>query len=323
MPSRPGFFFCICPDPELIKRQIKEQLNACGSKWKQKFFWADEELPADFWESLTLSGLLPENRAVILRRAENLLAEDWKKFLPVLSSYHPRIWPFFCLEKEWSKNKPSIPAVLTKQKFWQLAQQKKWIWQSPGLTRSHLPAYLQKWAQSRGLSFQQNALQTAASLLPLDCTALEKELGKLELLVQEEIGEKDLEIISFQPEIDIFAFLQSLQHPKDSLKAWRKVLSNQIGSSNELIFPFLGLVLREARILWQLLSGEDKQVRLPPQIKSSKKNLAQRLGKNKIAEIWTLILEAEAGIKSGERSPDQALEAFINGLMHLFHNSSN
>ena len=204
-----------------------------------------------------------------------------------------------------------------------MAQKKKWIWQSPGLTRSYLPKYLQRWAQSKGLTFQQGALKAASSILPLDCTALEQELSKLELLVQSEITEQDLGIISFQPEIDIFAFLQSLQNPKESLKAWRKVLANQLGSNDELVFPFLGLVLREARTLWQLLSGEDSQVRLPPQIKSSKKALAQNLGRDKIAEIWTLILEAEAGIKSGERSADQALEAFVNGLMNLFYPSSS
>jgi DNA polymerase-3 subunit delta len=89
-------------------------------------------------------------------------------------------------------------------------------------------------------------------------------------------------------------------------------------SSQDTVLPFLGLMLREARLLWQLASGEGEQVRLPPRVRQEKANMARKLGLVGLARIWTLLMEAETGIKSGQRTPDQAMEMLVSGLLPLF-----
>jgi DNA polymerase-3 subunit delta len=46
--------------------------------------------------------------------------------------------------------------------------------------------------------------------------------------------------------------------------------------------------------------------------------LAQSLGAARLARIWDLALQADKGIKSGERSPEQAFEILTAGLFLLF-----
>lgn len=318
--SRPGFLFCICPDWEICRQFIEKKLDQDSRTWKRKLFWADEELGDDFWEALISKGLFQDYRAVIIRRAENLTTSSWNKFHPVLSSFRPYVWPFFCIEKDWSRNKPQIPAVLQKQKFWKLAQQKNWIWQSSGLNRDSLPDYLLDWAKKRDLHFSKPAFDLALNMFSFDASALKNELAKLELQVQgrKEIGPKDLEIITYQTDMDVFAFLTALQSKGKEIQVWRKIFRNEAGANAEMVFQFLGLLLREARTLWQLLFGEQNKVYLPPKVMTDKANLARKMGAWQLMELWTQALEAEANIKSGDYSPDQALEILTSNLMELF-----
>lgn len=323
--SRPGFTFCVCPDPALTRRHIAAQLQDFGgSGWKQQVFWADDDLPPAFWEALTLSGLMEESRAVVLRRAHTAKIDFWKQLLPVLGAFNPKVWPFFCLEGEWSRGKPKIPAALTKLKFWQIADKKKWVWSSPGLTRTTLRTHIGTWATSNGFEFAPGAAELATQILPLDMLALDNELAKLKLLLADRhtIQNEDLSVVSFQPDLDIFSFLSALQRKGGALEVWRKVLAEQVGTSSEMVFPFLGLMIREARILWQLAVGEEQAVRLPPWVKKEKSELARRLGPNRLSSIWTLAVETEAGIKTGRRTPDQAMDRFVSGLMALFQQTA-
>lgn len=318
--SRPGFFFCLCPDGQLIQGKIRALLDNNPETWRIKTYWADEELPDAYWESLSLTGLLGDSTAVVLRRAEQLQAATWKKLHPVLSRFRPQVWPFFCIESQWKRSEPSIPAILSKQKFFQLAKQKNWIWRSPGFSRQSLKGYLQNWAESCGRTFSAQALALAAEILPLDGAGLNNELKKLEVLSSDtkRINPEDLAVVSFQPEMDSFAFLQALQSRDNKVGLWHKIIHNQLDSNQDMVLPFLGLMLWEARQLWQLAAGEADKVRLPPGIKKAKAQMAQKLGQQKLAEIWTHVLEAETGIKSGENSQAQAMEILVSRLMALF-----
>ncbi|MFW5721855.1 MAG: DNA polymerase III subunit delta [Desulfohalobiaceae bacterium] len=319
--SRPGFTLCVCPDPALIRRYIAGQLeSSADGPWKRHVFWADQDPGPEFWDALTLSGLFEGSKAVVLRRAESGTAELWNQLSPVLCRHNPRSWLFICLESPWSRGKPKIPATLSRHKYYTLAEKRQWIWSSPGLTRNTLRSTVTSWAKEHGLEFAPGVLDMACQILPLDMSALETELGKLSLLLKrgEKVTSGHLSVVSFQPDLDIFGFLNALQSSRGQIEAWRKVLSSQAGASSDLVFPFLGLMVREARILWQLAMGEDQAVRLPPRVKRDKAALASRLGPRRLAAIWTLALETEAGIKSGRRAPDQAMEAFVSGLMRLF-----
>ncbi len=318
--SRPGFYFCLCPDSELIIRHIQSLLRQQPETWRMKMFWADEELPDAFWEALSLTGLLGHSQAVVLRKTESLLSADWKKFNPVLNRFRPQVWPFFCLEQSWSRGRPKIPASLEKQTFFRLAKRRQWIWQSPGINRQTLRKDLETWARSLNKTFSLEALALAENIMPLDGAGLKNELGKLELLAAEapEITCRHLQAVSFQPDMDSFAFLKALQSRSDKTALWRKLLRDQLDSGRETVLPFLGLMLWEARQLWQLAAGDAGKVTLPPQVKQDKTRMAQKMGLKKIALVWSLVMEAEAGIKSGTASSNQAMEMLISRLMNVF-----
>lgn len=317
--DRPAFTFCICPDSALIRDYIRRQLENSPERWSSKVFWGDEELPESFWESLTWTGLLGESTAVVLRRAEKVSVSVWKSLHPVLSRFRPKIWPFFCIESEWSRGKPQPPKELTRQKYWEVAGKKGWIWQSPGLNREAVIDAIRRWGSSRGIAVPERVAAAAADSLPPDAGALFGELEKLELYLgdRSELSEEDLAVLASSPDLDVFAFLRALQAGGQDYRLWKKMFRDQM-SSQDTVLPFLGLMLREARLLWQLASGEGEQVRLPPRVRQEKANMARKLGLVGLARIWTLLMEAETGIKSGQRTPDQAMEMLVSGLLPLF-----
>jgi DNA polymerase III subunit delta len=317
--SRPGFFFNICPDPGLLQRRIEEDVSRQGTGWEKRVFWADDGLPPSFWESLSLPGLMGGSRAVVLRRAEGLGAEEWAGFEHVLGRFQQRIWPILCLEGEWKGGRPSLPAALTKQRFWTLAQRKGWVWSSPGLSRQERTEIITGWARRLGLTMAPGVQALMLDALPGEMAAFRNELEKvyLGLAGGTLVTPESLSVVSLTSTMEIFEFLDAVVRSKQPAKVWEKVLSSQAGS-DQLAFPFIALLLREARILWQLGSGEVGEVRLPPHVKSAKQDLARRIGSRKLARVWQLALEAELGIKSGRFSPEQALEQLVSGLMLLF-----
>jgi DNA polymerase-3 subunit delta len=200
-----------------------------------------------------------------------------------------------------------------------VAAKQGWIWQSPGLSRDGVIESLRRWGRKRGIAVPDHVAAAAADSLPLDAGALFTELEKLDLYLQDrtELTEEDLGILAFSPDMDVFAFLRALQAGGQEYRLWKKIFRDQM-SSQETVLPFLGLMLREARLLWQLASGEAEQVRLPARVRQEKTAMAKRLGLSGLPRIWTLLLEAESSIKSGQRTPDQAMEMLISGLLPLF-----
>jgi hypothetical protein len=85
-----------------------------------------------------------------------------------------------------------------------------------------------------------------------------------------------------------------------------------------MIFKFLGLLRSDARQMWQLLMGEAEPVRLPPFVKSQKEAMARRLGAGGLTRLFDLAMDAELGIKSGAKNPDQAMEFLAAELFSCF-----
>ncbi|MDZ7761037.1 MAG: DNA polymerase III subunit delta [Desulfovermiculus sp.] len=318
--NRPGFTFCICPDGHLIKEYIHSQLRGQEENWQVRTFWADEELPDAYWQALTWTNLLGRPTAVILRRAENFKAEDWKKLHPILGRFRAGIWPFFCLEKEWDRGKPPISAVLQRQAYWKVAENKGWVWRLAGLDRKGIQQRVERWADKHGIHIPQDVRSVLVYALPLDAAALANELDKLELFLTERktMQADDLQVLSFQPDLDIFAFIRALQGKGQEVSVWRTLLRNQLGSNADMVMPFLALLLREARILWQLQVGEGNKVWMPGSVKAEKSKMAVRLGPQRLSRLWTMILEAESGIKSGDLSQSQAQELIVSRMMQIF-----
>ena len=327
--SRPGFSLCVCPDSYLIRVQIEKELAAAPPQgggglantgtpsWERHSFWGDEPLPGVFWEHLTLQGLFAAPKAVIVHNAQNIPTDSWKKLSAALGSPNKETWPFFCLQVAFERGKPKIPAHIAKLQCLLFAEKKGWLWSSPGLDEKSKVTFVQAEAKRRALSFAPGALEAIAAELPLDASAIGTEMDKLALTAGPDgVLDKELAALldrSFEP--DVFALIRALQQGQDPLAAWKQVIAAE-REGDSMAFAFLSMLAREARQLWQLCLGEP--VRLPPQVLNVKTSLARNLGLSGIAKLWHLALEADKGVKTGERTVDQALETLLASLSLLF-----
>ncbi len=321
MSTRPGFNFLVCPDSGLIQHQIElllRQYPPSFGTYERHVFWGDEGLGDAFWNALTLQNLMSIPKVIVLRRAQLLPDAEWDKFGPALSRFSPTAWPLFSLETAFDRGKPKLPRGLAKQKFWLFAEKKKWIWQSPGLQPKDVAAHVRNWARERNLSLAPGALEAICDVLPADLAAISQELAKIELACKagEEIRPELAELVTFTPDMDIFAFIDSVQSGQAPLQVWRKVVTAQ-ATGEGLLFQFLAMLAREARIMWQLLHGEQAP-RLPQFVIQRKTDLARSLGPARLAGIWELALEAELRVKQGEASEAQAMESLVSSLSGLF-----
>ena len=318
---RPGFYFLACPDSALIRNTIDSlcQRHLEGLSPERHVFWAEDGLDQRFWETLTLQGLLGGLKAIVLRRANNLLAADWKALDQALARPNAQVLPFFCFEVAFDRKGPKIPRHLAKLRCMEFARKKGWYWESPGLDRQGIQAYLGQWATARGFGFAPGAERQLVSVLPMDAAALENELAKIELALPSggTIDASMAELVSYTPDMDIFAFIESLQSGRAPAATWRKVLSSQLAGES-MLFSFLGLLVRETRILWQMAVGENVSVYVHFSVRKAKESLARTLGPSRLAAIWDLAGRAELGVKSGRYRPDQALELLVAGLADVF-----
>jgi DNA polymerase-3 subunit delta len=291
-----------------------------GSAWQSHVYWGDEELPPAFWEHLTLPGLFATRRALVIRQAHALPAAVWKRVSSALASPKEHCWPFFCLEMAWEKGQPKVPAHVAKLKCLAHADSQGWVWRHAGLDDKSLRGFVHKEAQARGLRFEQGALELLCAGLIPDASAVSAELGKLELAAADGIVSAELAAqATHMPAFDIFRFLRLVQGG-GARNAWTDVLRAR--RENEgLIFPLLALLIREARLLWRILPGES--IRAHPVELDVKRKLAFRLGYNGLAKLFKLLFLADLSVKSGERQPEQALDALVADLSLLLASSAS
>ena len=117
--------------------------------------------------------------------------------------------------------------------------------------------------------------------------------------------------------MDAFAFLNAFARRGAEAAVWREIFEQSL-SPEDMIFKFLGLLRSDARQMWQLLMGEAEAVRLPGFVKSQKETMARRLGPRGLTRLFDLAMDAELGIKSGAKNPDQAMELLAAELFSLF-----
>lgn len=311
-----------------MRNYVDELLRSCPPKatgmmgsgaeqsWDRQAYWGDEALPPIFWEKLTLQGLFATPNALVVRNAQNIPADTWKRLSSALATPNDLAWPIFCLEVGLERGKYKVPAHIQKLKCLSFADKKGWVWRSAGLDAKGMRSFIQHACRERGLQLAPQALEALMGAMPEDATAASNELDKIALACGDKniVTKEMAQLINHTPNIDIFAFIKALQSGNASM-VWREVLREK-GSGDSLVFPFLGMLIREARLLWQLLVGEE--VRLPPYILDEKKRMAQQLGHMALARIWNIALEAERGIKTGERNVDQAMDAMVANLSSLF-----
>lgn len=316
--SRQGFTFLVCTDAELIKDRVAELLQ--DTPFMAKVFWGDEELPSGYWQALTVPAMMGQPNAVVLRRAQDQKDEFWARIEPLLAMARVSIWPFFCLEGDWQKGKPTVPKAVIRGKYWAVAQKKGWVWEHAGLNRKTLGAEVDRFAQRYGLNFAPGVRQSLIQTLPLTTIALRNEMEKILLLAGEggTIRPSHLQSLPGEDGIEIFSFLRSLHDSAGRQKVWNHLLNDPALSSGDMVFPVSALLLREARQLWQLVHGDEDKVQLHPGMKAEKKRLAQRLGPNRISRFWDLALKADTDIKTGRLKPAQAMENLIKDVQRVW-----
>ena len=141
------------------------------------------------------------------------------------------------------------------------------------------------------------------------------ELSKLQLLAGgKPLTQEQARSVSPTTEFNVFAFLRQLQAGQTA-SVWKSILEEQ-AKGEEPLFYLLAMLQREARQLWQILAGE--QVRMGPSDQQAKQQTASRLGAAGLAKLWDAMHTAELSVKSGRRSPSQALDALMGDLTLLF-----
>ena len=314
--SRPAYTFLVCPDPVLALGQAREVLAVHGAAdWPVATYRGDEELPPQFWQDFQSVGLFGGSKALFVRHAEAFDAAMLGKLSPLLAGFNEAAWPFFCIERPWERGKPKLLKVLTKQKFWTLADKRKWVWRSPGLTDKTLPDHLRRELTARGLSADGRVFQTLCRTLPHDAAALATELDKLALAAAGgSIEPAHLELVTARPSVDFWTLVSDLSEGRGKDALWRRVLNGESG----MLFMLLGSLARDVRAMQLLLAGQAEEVKLPPWVKDKKTAQARRLGTAGLARVLDLALAAELSVKSGHATEGQALERLVAGLYDLF-----
>ena len=302
-----------------VEALLNAQPPAGAGVWERFVFWGDEPLPSAFWEHLTLQGLFATAKALIIKNAQNIPAEGLRTLSSaLLRTPSATVWPILCFEIAFDHGKPKLAPHIQKLPLYVHAEKNKLLDVLPGLTPTNFPAFISREAEHLGIHLTPVQAGQLASLLPMNAQEAGNELAKLALCTTEDgrLPPNLGDFVSHTPELGIFELLRALQHKGSALAVWRRILEDQLGGEN-MVFAFNSLVVREARILWQLLAGE--AVFLPPQAANAKRTLARSLGFSGIARLWELALQADKGIKTGERSPDQAFEAITAELFLFFH----
>lgn len=318
-----GFIFYICPDSTILQQQLEELYTAqyVSNKWEKSVYWGDEELPKKFWDNLTLQNLFTNKQIIILRNAHLLPADIWKNISSIISKPNQYLRLIFCLEAEWEKRQPKLPAHIQKLPCFIFAQKQKWIWSSHGIDERNLKQFIKTQATNIGLTFEPHALETLTNLLPTDAATIKSELLKIKLSHFDSlpISTQQLNIISHTANtFDIFVFLKQLQSG-NALQVWESILHEQQKEEDPLFF-ILTMLQREAKTLWQLLMGET--VKGYPSELSKKTQLAKYIGIKGITKMWDALYSAEVTVKSGQGSSIQALETLISTLLPLFYQGS-
>lgn len=317
--SRPGFSVCICPDSGLLQDHIAAVLDAAppenGAVWQRQAVWGDDVLPDSFWEQLSLPDLFGSRTALVLRHAELVPAETWRQLSARLARPVEAVWLFLCLEVDFERGEAKIPAHIAKTGCMRFAQEQGWQWRHGGLDARSIRDFVRPHIRRLGLRFAAGVETRLVAALPYDASAAVGVLEQLSLLAGDgEVTEAMTELARRDTDMDIFTLIRGFQG-SGGAPVWRQLLRSRL-SGESMVFSLLGLLQREARQLWQLLSGGD--VRMPPSVLGQKKELARSLGHAGLGRLWQSLLDAEYGVKSGERSPEQALDMLSAELFSLF-----
>ncbi|WP_207261770.1 DNA polymerase III subunit delta [Desulfovibrio sp. Huiquan2017] len=322
MANRPRYLFLVCPDPQLIKGEVDQRLKQSGQDgWETKPFWGDDDdpLPPGFWTDLTIKSLFPQPKALVVRRAHALKADQWDKLDASVRGLSADIYPIFCLEGEWKGKKAPIPPALSRRQLYKKAREEGWVWESAGLDQRSLTDFVKAWAAKAGLTFEPGAGQALTQALPTDAVAARLELDKMELAAGDDkvVRKEHVALVAPTGEMPFFDLMDALGRPGAEASVWKRVIDDHAKSAkDQMLFNLIGFLAGQARMYWLLAHG-GKAAGSPYMLKK-KAPVAQRLGARGIARMIDLAMEAELSLKTGERKYEEALDMLMAGLIDLF-----
>lgn len=313
--SRPDYLFLVCPDAALARREAERVAASSGAGFDWTVHHGDEPLSPDLWRDLQSVSLLGGAKALFIRKADKLPAAVWKELSPILAS-GPSGWVLLCVEAEWKRDTPSIPKIVSSTRAWKHAQERGWVWQSPGLAGQGLSAYVRQGLAERNLPAPGPLMQALVKQLPADAALVDNELDKLALAAGKgnELAPEHLQVLSEPPGLGFWEMFTVLTEGGDIRALWREVANADSG----LLFQLLRTMERELPTLWLLAEGRSDAVKLPGWLKNKKARLARNLTPADIAGVYDLLLAAEHGVKSGSVNERQALERLVAGLSAAF-----
>ena len=310
---RPGYLFLICPDTQLMLEHVLEEAEkfTASSSFpvNRASFWGFEECDSAFNSALTTSNLLGTATFIVVRQANLWPADAWNKVDRLLARQWGDNFPIFCIENEWKKGKPQVPAVISKRQCYKFAEKKGWIWQSPGITDNNISAYIVRKAKEKNLTLAPATVKKLHEDLPRQAGIIMQELDKLAIFasgtgpVQPDL----LGTAKWSSEADIFPCIDAIFKGNDKV-AWKEL--SKVADWDSTAMPFLGLVTWFIRTLWKLLAGE------PAGYTSLNQNMAARIGYAGLAQAMSLVVDAEESIKTGTLSR-QAIEFLTMRLLTL------
>lgn len=314
---RPGFYFCICPDPEIIKDFIEDEIKKLKGLWEKRIIWADDEnLHKKFFELFNTSSIIGKKTVVIIRQAHTLPKDFFEKLSRFLNRFHNDLFPFICIESEWKRGKPSIPTHISSKKYYKFAEKRGWIFAHSGVSDEFLSNYLKNWAKEHNIIIPQEIFFLLKEILPKDLAGIKSELKKLKLsCTDKKITQDDLKVIWPSLDFNVFDLINSIEGIKSPKLIWDAILQNKFDTYEDVI-PMLHLILREGRILWQLLNGET--VNLPVKTKQEKTIVARRLGKGKIIEVFNIVCDADLKLKTTNLTPSEIFQQAVTKLQNIF-----
>lgn len=320
-PTRPGFSILVCPDPALSLDWIGMRLTRhkpANGQWKRLVFWGDEEPGSRFWDSLNQCGLFAENRAMIVRNAQDWNSAIWKELSGALSQDRDYVWLFLCLEVDYEKGKFKVPAHIQKARCFNFADERGWIWRNQGLNQGTLRRHVEMEVKKMGLNLDADAISLFCESARPDAAGVKNELEKLAMISKN--GKVDASMISrdsSNPESDAFACVRKLQNG-DLADAWREMARTE---ASAMLFFLVALLARDLRQLWKINQGEN--VYIHPAEAGMKRKLAARMGAEGMARGFATLVDAEWQVKGGKLSPEQALEYLATEMVSIFAPGKN
>ncbi len=315
------------PDSSMLKKRANELAELFfkekNKKKKEHIFWGDENLNAEFYEILTSNPLSldPQADFVLLRKADQMNAEEWKKISDIVGSLREDAFIILCIESEWDnyfgKLSLKLPLYITNQLCYSYAEKKAWIERIKPLSEENFANYIQNAMKLRGLTISKEIVHKLSSILPFQASAVENALDQLALnALNGEIRQEDLSHIAVNTvELDVFAYVEKLENQK-SFDIWRDVLHDN-NRAKEVYFAFISSLTKQARQMWQILSHETPN-ELKPYPLQIRSQTANRLGRKRVAYLFLLLREGELSIKTGKKDIAQAMEELICDLSTLY-----